>query len=358
MAVKDKKDELDLLADAGDDEEEFTDLHGNVDEAEDADDEASIDGLDELDEALNLKDGDKAGDEEEDGPEDEETDEETVDADPEPTDVREPETGPSLETLNARLETISTKAQLLETHEKAAKQAKIDADAALPKLKERWKAAKEAGDADAEFNANEEMLKASNTIRDADQRLTQIETGKGLLRQQLDEIGYDPATKSFRMPEGQVRRAVPSKLAPAFLKANPWIAKAQSDPRYKPYVSVLGALDRALAAEGKLDKNKPEYFAELGRRFNATKPGLIRGLDGKLVATGSRQRGNGAGSTGGLASAGATRSTNGGDAGSNKMTEADKKQMTIYGFNPKDKNHRANWLREKVALNRGQRARA
>jgi hypothetical protein len=79
-----------------------------------------------------------------------------------------------------------------------------------------------------------------------------------------------------------------SKLAPAFFKANPWIY----DPVYVNARNRLGEIDRALSNEGKLDKDKPEYFAELTRRFNREWPGLVRGLDGKLVKNCENVRGD------------------------------------------------------------------
>jgi hypothetical protein len=115
----------------------------------------------------------------------------------------------------------------------------------------------------------------------------------------------------------------------------------------------MRGLDQELASEGKIDKNTPAYFAELGKRFNRVYPGLYKGLDGKPIATGQRERGRGAGDGNAIpSSAGGgsgTRPSGTPDPKSIRLTSDDIKQMAKFGFEDTPTNRRS-WLTEKRAM--------
>lgn len=334
---KDKDDELD----DGAVEEVFTDLHGNVDLDEDEDDAEILQTIDE--------DGGEP-------PEDEE--EETEDA---PTSeggdpVIEQTEPPGEDERDLKLrfkdvELIASRAENLDIRESHFKTAKTNAEKTLTTAAARLKAAKEAGNTDDEIAAQQEWLDARDTVRSADAAFGQIETTRNMLRGELSKLGYDPKTNSFARATAATgterqRSAPASKHAPAFLKANAaWL----QDVKNRAHVEALAAMDKALLAEGKIDKDDLKYFEELGKRFNRYKPGLIRSLDGKLVATGSRQRGNGGGVT---PSTGVARQST--DENATKLTNADLKEIRKFGMDPNDKKVRANWLREKRSMARSE----
>jgi hypothetical protein len=341
-------------------EEVFTDLRGRPDPVDDDE----VDTLETID--------------------DEEIDEDETPADPEP----EPEPEPDAETeaapvvepdtsaaeehdlqLRAKdLEMAGLQAQMLDQQEAFAKRAKTDAEKALTTSTARLKTAKESGNTDDEIAVEQEILNHRDTIRDADTRLAQLEQGRGLIRRRLAEIGYDPQTKELARRTPAKDTADPntarktaaqpqgkfSKLGPQFLKANAWMA----DAKYADDALVLRALDKKLLSEGKLDMHTPAYFTELAARFNRVRPGLVKGLDGKLVATGSRERGNGSGK-----GAGVTPSATGGrgtasEEGADRLDNSDLRNMKRFGLDPNSKKHRAAYLREKKSASSHQSGRA
>ncbi len=152
-----------------------------------------------------------------------------------------------------------------------------------------------------------------------------------------------PATAAVEKPAG-------SKLAPKFIKQN---AAWFNNSKYAKQRERLHQIDKGLEAEGQLNINTPEYFAELAKRFNREHPGLVKGLDGKAIATGQRRRQAGATIPNGGGGSGTPPAGSGGSAANKvKLTNADLDQMKTFGLDSDDKKVRAQWLIEKRALAR------
>lgn len=330
-------------------DEVFTDLHGKPDpdlggDGANLDDdpmaaaeaEADAEGDDEGDAEPGEGEGDEPGEGEEgEGAEG-----------AEPAAINEPEdTAARDELRTAKLETIAAKAQSLDHREESATEIKARADRLRVSATAALKKAKEAGDTDAELEALNDLDDAKRAIERHPSILQSIENDRVALRGDLQKIGWngkgfdDPEPTRTAAPKGK-----PSKLAPTFMAANKWI----SDPKHKADAGVLYALDQAITAEKKINKDTPEYFAELTKRFNRARPGLVRGLDGKLVATGTRERGT-RGSV--MPGVGARRAV---DPKTIKLDNSDITMMRQFGQDPQNKKHRENWLREKRALARSE----
>lgn len=352
--------------DKDDAEEIFTDLRGNPDPVE-------ADALDQLDTPRRKKskvqpdnegeadpdfdDEDDAdplqmdadGDEEDAEPADEdEGDEPGAEAD-EPV-IEEPqgEDPRDLALRQRTLDLLEERAQRLIEQEGIAKNAITVGEKAMLTATARLKTAKEAGDTDAEIAAMGDWTEARDSITKAKDALTMIERGRNVVRGDLDKIGFD--AKSGRLMERTAAPAASTKLtanATKFLSVN---SKWLKDPKHKAQADLLFAIDGALGADPKWKdkKNDPAYFAELGRRFNRDNPGMVRGVDGKLIASAQRQRGAGASTTG---SVGVHRDASGNARGGKiKFEESDKRSMTKFGLDPTKRAHRAAWLREKSAV--------
>lgn len=313
---------------------------------EDEDDDEDLEIADETDGA----DGDdtEVGEEEEAEEEAESADaagDETAQADPEilfnPADVQ---------VIIAE----SNNLELRENAEKAAlERAKTDAADAKAAMEK----AMEDGDSKAHGNAAEKFADAKGAYQTASARLENITSEKNALKGRAQAV-IAKAPKNdkgeaivdkivFVKPAGGTKtpaKSAGSKLMGDFLKQNPWF----NDPAKKSLREKLLGIDRALAADGKLDKNSKEYFAELGKQFNKLHPGVYKNLDGKLVATGQRQRGAGPGVPG-------SGGGGGGGGGSQqpavkiRLTSEDVAQMRIFNLDPDDKKVRRSWLNEKIA---------
>lgn len=248
---------------------------------------------------------------------------------------------------------LTKDAELLDTREATftagETRAKADVDAALAAMK----TAKEAGDTDGDINATKAYTAATIALRDAQDGLKQVATDKAGLKTRAQDLfaraPKDAEGKPVLNGQKQVeRKAVkteanknqPSKLADAFRKLNPWFGHA----KYKEQTDLLRKLDAGLAAEGRLDKNTPAYFTELGRRMNAEKPGIYKNLDGKPIATGQRQRGSGTPIPGGGGGGGGGNET---PANQVKLTSTDLTEMRKFGMDPDSKDHRRQWLQSK-----------
>lgn len=355
-----------VQADEDDVEETFTDLRGNTDSspADDADVLADLaDGKsrrkskiqadpkeDEDDsDPLLMDEGDEEGEAD---PEDEEEDEEEAD-EGEGAEVEEPEVlgeDPRDRAIRqSRLDFLEERSQRLADQERSAKGAKDGAVKTMEAATKALKAAKEAGNTDAEIEAQQAYLDARDTITRADSALGLIEQNRDVVRGELAKIGFD--FKTAQLADITPRVTQTAKLSPTakkFLDANTkWI----KDPKFKAKADVMFALDREMGGEAKWrdKKTSPEYFAELGRRFNRVSPGIIRGLDGKLIASGVRQRGVGA-SNGAMGSAGVSRQDPN-RGGKVKFEETDKREMKKFGLDPGKKTHRVAWMREKTSMN-------
>lgn len=350
--------------DQDDVEEIFTDLRGNPDPVE-------PDALDDLDAAPRRKgkvqpdaadpEDDEDGDDPDplqmdaDGDEDADPAEEE-DEEPDPVEepvIEEPQgEDPKDFALRQRtLDLLDERAQRLLEQEAIAKAAITNGEKAMVTATTRLKAAKEAGDTDAEISAMGEWSEARDSIAQAKNALGFIDRKRGEVKTDLDKIGFDAKTGRLMERAGTTPAGKLSPNANKFLSAN---SKWLKDPQHKAKADLLYALDNALGGEAawKDKKSEPTYFAELGRRFNRVNPGLVRGADGKLMAGATRQRGNGS-ATGSMGSAGVNRDTTGNlrKGGKVKFEESDKREMRKFGLDPGRKTHRANWLREKAAVN-------
>lgn len=336
-------------------EEIFTDLRGNPDTAIDAD----LDDLPKRKKAKVQADSEPEADADEDddidplamdGDEDEDADpvdeDENEDAPPDSEDPPEVlgEDPRDLALRQSRLDLLEERAQRLIEQENIAKNAITVGEKTMTAATARLKAAKEAGNTDDEIAAMAEWSEARDSIAAAKNAMGMVNSRRAMISADLDKIGFD--AKTGRLTERTA--PAPTTFSPnaqKFMIAN---QKWMADPKFAAKKAVLLALDNELAAEKKIDKTSPAYFAELGRRFNRVTPGLARGLDGKLIASGTRQRGAST-SSAGTGSSGATR--NAGAGGKVRFEESDKRAMRRFGLDPAKPSHRANWLKEKTAVN-------
>lgn len=339
-------------------EEVFTDLAGRPDPDSKAADAALLDkaGTDKLgikDEDLVIQDEDEEEEApvatlepaEEEPDEDEEEDEEE--------EVVAPVAGADFDPKDVQL--VLKDAALLDANLAHAKDRKDRAEADLVSAKSELKRAKEAGDTDADIAATEKFAKATAAQAAADNDLRAYETQRQDLAARANAIiakapkGADgkpilDGTHVAPVAEKQPKAEKASKLLPKFKAANAWFSNA----KYKKQADALLALDRGMAAEGRFNKHTPEYFAELGRRFNREHPGLFKGLDGKPVATGERKSRVGAPIPGGGNNIGAPAPTE--DSNKVKFTTGDVDLMKKFGMDPDDMGQRRQWLAEKRSM--------
>lgn len=365
-ADKDGKDDEDDIV------EEFTDLRDGRDTVEVPD--SSEDALD----ALSMDD-DETGDDPDADADPAEGD--TPDADAEADAAAQAETAAAeaakakeddfrarnFERKKLTLSAFAAQAETLEVKEAQAKTAKATAERILAAAPARIKAAKEAGDTDAELAAQGEVLDARDHLKAADAVLDSVASSRPALLANIKRLGWNgksfddtdedkaeiaKVTGGKATGDAKAGAAKPSKNSAAFVKANAWFV----DPKHAKDAALLRKMDVSLRAEGNIDVDDPKYFTTLVRRFNEVKPGLARDLSGKQVASGERERGRGRGTP--MASGGLRSGDDGAEKGGEaKLTNADIKAMRQFGFDPQNKKHRANWLTEKKALSR-QEARA
>lgn len=227
--------------------------------------------------------------------------------------------------------------------------AKSDIEAANAALE----AALEAGDTKANVKATNALADAKVALQMSTGDLASIAQEKqqlaGRAQKVIDAAPKDaagrPIIDKVVRAQGKVseaRQSTASKLAPQFLKHNPWF----TDPKHATTRAILHSLDADLAKEKKLDKNSAEYFTELGRRFNKVKPGLFKTPDGKMIATGTRQRAGGP-----LVPSGGGGGGNPPPTGSDvRLTNEDLGLMRTFGMDPDNKNQRRQWLATKREL--------
>lgn len=346
-------------------EEVFTDLHGTPDPDKGGAD-TDIDTLDNalieqpannktLDEELEVVDDEPV----EEAPAEPEAPAAEPTPEPPPAKAAEPEEV-EYDPKDAYL--LASKGQNLSLRKSHATAAETAAKATLERAKNAYLAAKESGDSKGEVAAWEEFADAKVSLARVTDELQNLAGEENALRSEFNAL----AAKAPKDAQGNpiwdkkvVKRAAapapsgqPSKLVPQFLKSNPWF----NDPKSAAKATVLRGLDQELASEGKIDKDTPAYWAELGRRFNRVYPGVYKGLDGKPIATGERRRGAGAGdgsavpSAAGGGSGTAPRTPN--DPKSIRLTNDDIVQMGKFGMEDTPANRRA-WLTEKRAMAQG-----
>jgi hypothetical protein len=354
----------------------FTDLHGTPDTAPAADVEL-LDDLepgagkkkpaDDEDDDLEIADESGAEGDETDGQggeapaaESEEEDED-VDGTGEPVAQADPE----ILFNPADVQVIIAESTNLELRENTTKEVLERAKKDAADAKEAMAAAMEAGDTKAHVAAAEKFADAKGAFQTATAKLENIGSEKANLAARakaiiakapkndkgeavVDKVVFKPTTNA-----APAREAAPkgSKLLPKFLEQNTWF----NDPKKAGLKAVLVGIDTAMAAEKKLDKNSPEWFAEMGKRFNKLHPGVYKGLDGKLIATGTRQRGAGTGIPGSGGGGGGAQQQQGGKI---RLTSEDVQQMRVFNLDPDDKAVRRAWLNEKIASAKAESRRA
>lgn len=250
---------------------------------------------------------------------------------------------------------IIAESKALEGRETTVKADEARAKADAESAKEAMAKAMEDGDTKAHVAAAEKFADAKGAIQTAAAKLENITGEKTALAARanaclakapknekgeaiVDKIVFKKSAGAS--PSG---KTAGSKLASKFTELNPWF----NDAAKKGMREVLLGIDRALAAEKKLDKNSKEYFTELGKRFNKLHPGVFKDLDGKLVATGTRQRGAGQQIPGSGGGGGGQKDQQA--KGKIRLTSDDVKQMRIFNVDPDDPKVRRAWLNEKIA---------
>lgn len=250
----------------------------------------------------------------------------------------------------------------LEQREKTTKSAQERAKADAEEAKTAIIAAKESGDSKAEVTAMEKFADAKAAYQTAAAQLENIATEKAGIASRAQALmarapkGADGKPILTEKVEAREARAAGtkvvepgqgkgSKLTAKFLGHNAWF----NDPKQAAAKETLLGIDRAMAKEGKLDKNDPVYFKEMGTRFNKLHPGVYKDLDGKPIATGQRQRGSGTPVPGGAGGGGGGGGGSQQQAGKVRLTSADLDQMRVFGLDPSDMKARRAWLNEKIA---------
>lgn len=340
--------------------EEFSDLRDGRDGVEVHD--SSEDALDEL--SLSADDDDEdVGEEQAEDAGDDDTDAaaEAEAANAASLKVKEDDfRSRNFERKKLSLTAYAAQAETLEVKEAQAKTAKATAERVLAAAPAKIKAAKEAGDTDAELAAQGEVLDARDHLKEADKVLDYVASNRPQLLANIKKLGWNG--KSFDDTDedkAELSKATggkpateaagankPSKNSAAFLKANPWF----NDKKHLKDRDVLLKMDRSLRAEGIIDVDDPKYFTTLVKRFNEVKPGLARDLSGKQVASGERTRGRGRGSP--IGSGGLGSDDGNAERGSVKLTKTDLNGMRQFGMDPSNPKHRATWLTEKKGLSR------
>lgn len=346
-------------------EEIFTDLRDGRDEVELPD--GTDDALDELSASLGLKDEDDETAEEGAGESDDDKEAAAAEeaANEEATKAARAEDFRKnlFERKKSSLQLISSQAETLEAKEVSAKTLKASAERIIAGYADRMKALKEAGDTDGEIALQTEGLDARENLSRASATLDEIARTRPVLLGRLKDLGWNG--KSFDETEsdkseiekiagtkaagGDAQKS--SKHSAAFLKANAWF----NDKKHAGQRELLLAMDKALRLEGKIDVDDPKYFTTLAERFNRVpaeaggKPGLIRDIGGKAIATGVRTRGRGRGGampSGGL---GSVDDGDSGGGGGNQLTSLDLRTMRTFGMDPTKKSDRTAFLSEKKA---------
>lgn len=289
---------------------------------------------------------------------------EEVDETPEVEEDEEVEEAPAakIEGIDPRDVTIlALEARELERTKNTLTEASKRGDADMAAAEAAMLVAKEAGDTKGDIAATKAYAAALTAKNTADAELKNLDGDTQKLTRRVQELvaraPINPETGkrdiNYRPEPGAAKvaaKAVGSKLTPKFLKQNAWFTNS----KYKAQAETLRRLDKGLDAEGRLDKNDPKYFAELTRRFNAEHPGLVKGLDGKPVATGQRRRAPGPLIPNSGGGGGATAAGSGGRQNPNKikLTNADLEQMRKFSLDPDNRKVREQWLIEKRALAR------
>jgi hypothetical protein len=202
-------------------------------------------------------------------------------------------------------------------------------------IKSRLKKAKEEGDTDGEIELSDQLY-----------RLRQEEQLAQLAKPQIEQaLAAGPERQE--QPKRQQRQAEAmqprNQLAAQYKQRNPWIG----NPRYRGQTERLAQIDETMAAEG-LDPSKPEYFRELDRRMRVHYPDLPRQGAAARPTTG---RSPVAPAPRGVVASQSNTSNR------VRLTREDVENMQRFKIDPKDKEAVARYAREKLAIERAEKAR-
>ena len=210
----------------------------------------------------------------------------------------------------------------------------------ITKIKNELKRAKEEGDTEAEVEALDHFYKLRNEAELAQ-----------LARNQLAQVVDEPIQRPQRAAVRQAPTSGPTKMVPQnqlaseFIKRNPWIGQS----RYANESARLQTIDQAMANEG-LDPTKPDYYREMDRRLRAHFPNLPR--QGAAAARpASKARSPVAAAPRGVVASREDTPTR------VRLTRDSIENMRRFQMNPKDPQVRAQYAREKFALDRAEKAR-
>jgi cell division protein FtsL len=182
------------------------------------------------------------------------------------------------------------------------------------------RAAIEEGDVDRQLQIDEQIL-------DLREQLSERKRIATAAKEQATQLQNTPRPQ----PPAPAPATIPDHLPTGtkqWLRANPWFMKG-SDPRA---VEFARTLDAALQEEG-YSPDDPSMYVELDKRLQVLAPRLA-----KPAKTPPKPKVAGS-SVDGMRTESASAKPG------RKLTTADLEKMSRYGFNPKDPQHRKNWLR-------------
>jgi hypothetical protein len=198
--------------------------------------------------------------------------------------------------------------------------------------------AKEEGDVEAEFNAQQELSDVKNrrdSIAHAAQsrpELTPYQSQMLLQHQQRQQS------------QGQTAPPKNAPLADQWKTQNPWFTQPENKIERQAFLTLSDAMDKAQ----EFDPNTPEYYAELNKRFARKFPGFtnLKSVGGKPHIV--RRR---APARSPIAPAVSRRAVSApaskGRSGPARLTQADLTNMEMFGLDPTDSRVRERWRLEK-----------
>lgn len=332
-------------------EEVFTDLQGNPETTQLSDD--PLDLADELETQLTESERRREAAEDDDlkvVDDEEETPPGEVEEEIEQPEVAEPEVerGEDVVEFDPKdAQIVIAEFRNLELRETSAKDTLARADADIAAAEKEMETALEAGDSKANVAGTKKFAAAMVAKSNAETLIANLTTEKAGIASRAQAVMAKAPKDAQGKPiltERVVRQATPaknagSKLFPDFVKHNKWF----NDPNNATKRQILISLDSDLNKEGKLDKNTPAYFDELGKRFNRVHPGLFKTPAGKPIATGTQTRRAGTPIPSG-GGGGGTPNRGGFDPKSIKLTNSDLQQMRTFGMDPSKKADKKQWL--------------
>lgn len=162
-------------------------------------------------------------------------------------------------------------AELKTLREQSTTTSKSAAELRLESARAKYKDAYEAGDADALTKAQEELVEARLSAKDAEKPVTGTEFAADTLQADFDEV-YSKQD----VPATQARRT-PDEAAIAWTSKNPWFNQDPSMTRFamEEHAKVV--------FENKFQVNSPEYYQHIDKRMRQAYPDYDWGDDDATV---------------------------------------------------------------------------